>query len=288
MRDLNFQLKQLCHTHREGSFMTQAQRADTLNLLADQLYELGYKKLQRADLKGRHVNALVKRWQAEGLSAGTMKNRLSVLRWWGRKVGKAAIFAPTNAAYGIPARHYVATTSKAQDLDPARLAQVRDPAIRLSLELQRAFGLRREEALKLKPRQADQGRWLVLQSSWTKGGRPREIPIRTDAQRDLLARAKAVAGVGSLIPIGKQYIQQRRRYDAETHRVGLVNLHGLRHAYAQERYHELTGWAAPAAGGPTLRQLTPAQRSADLDARLAISAELGHGRAQITTVYLGR
>ncbi|GAB3112559.1 hypothetical protein GCM10027217_41860 [Pseudomaricurvus hydrocarbonicus] len=31
---------------------------------------------------------------------------------------------------------------------------------------------------------------------------------------------------------------------------GLSKLHGLRHAYAQERYRELTGWNAPANGGP--------------------------------------
>lgn len=50
----------------------------------------------------------------------------------------------------------------------------------MSLELQREFGLRREEAVKLVPRLADQGDRLVLKDSWTKGGgKPREVPIRT-------------------------------------------------------------------------------------------------------------
>jgi hypothetical protein len=65
-------------------------------------------------------------------------------------------------------------------------------------------------------------------------------------------------------------------------------MHGLRHAYAQDRFLELTGFAAPAAGGPHREALTPAQREADYDARLIISAELGHGREAITAVYLGR
>jgi hypothetical protein len=65
-------------------------------------------------------------------------------------------------------------------------------------------------------------------------------------------------------------------------------MHGRRHAYAQERFLELTGFACPAAGGPTRAELTPAQREADYDARLVLSAALGHGREAITAAYLGR
>ena len=70
--------------------------------------------------------------------------------------------------------------------------------------------------------------------------------------------------------------------------MGLSRLHGLRHAYAQQRYEELTGWRAPAAGGPTARDLTPEQRQWDREVRRLISRELGHEREQITAVYLGR
>ena len=55
-------------------------------------------------------------------------------------------------------------------------------------------------------------------------------------------------------------------------------MHGLRHAYAQNRYEELTGWKAPAAGGPDSKSLTPEQRELDREARLTISRELGHER----------
>lgn len=65
-------------------------------------------------------------------------------------------------------------------------------------------------------------------------------------------------------------------------------MHGLRHQYAQARYAALTGWQAPAAGGPGARALTPAQRQIDAQARQIISHELGHERTQITTLYLGR
>ncbi len=65
-------------------------------------------------------------------------------------------------------------------------------------------------------------------------------------------------------------------------------MHGLRHYYAQSRYETLTGWKAPAVGGPTTRMLTPEQREQDAIARQTISRELGHERIQVTAIYLGR
>jgi hypothetical protein len=65
-------------------------------------------------------------------------------------------------------------------------------------------------------------------------------------------------------------------------------VHGHRHQYAQDRYHELTGWLSPAAGGPRSRELTAEQKAVDREARLTISCELGHEREQVTAVYCGR
>jgi hypothetical protein len=65
-------------------------------------------------------------------------------------------------------------------------------------------------------------------------------------------------------------------------------MHGLRHAYAQARYEELTGWPAPLVGGPTRNELTREQRERDREVRLEISKEMGHGRIQIMVTYLGR
>ena len=110
----------------------------------------------------------------------------------------------------------------------------------------------------------------------------------TDGQRAVLEQAKALAGTGSLIPPHRRYIQQLRIYERQTANAGLSKMHGLRHAYAQRRYAELTGWPAPQAGGPSRTELTPVQQQVDRQARLVVSRELGHGRSQVTSVYLGR
>ncbi|WP_425050445.1 integrase domain-containing protein [Pseudomaricurvus hydrocarbonicus] len=63
-----------------------------------------------------------------------------------------------------------------------------------SLELQGAFGLRREEAIKFVPAYADQDNRRGLKASWTKGGKAREIPVLTPEQRSVLDRAHRLAG----------------------------------------------------------------------------------------------
>ena len=198
------------------------------------------------------------------------------------------VVARSNDHYGIPNRQFVTNISKAKSVLEADLAKVRDEHVRMSLELQQAFGLRREEAIKFIPTYADQGDHLVLKPSWTKGGKARSIRIRTKDQRELLDRAHRLVGKGSLIPSSRNYIKQLRIYEGHTIRAGLSKMHGLRHAFAQRRYEELTGWKAPTAGGPATKSLTLDQRALDKKARAVISKELGHNRSAVTGVYLGR
>jgi site-specific recombinase XerC len=288
VRGLNYQLKQLCRYNRDGSFGTQVQRERELTLIANQLHDLGYRCMNQRSLKPRHVEALVERWLKEGIATGTIKNRMSAIRWWARKVDKQNVVARSNDHYGIPNRIFVTNTSKAKSVIEADLAKVRDVHVRMSLRLQQAFGLRREEAIKFMPSVADRRDYLQLKPSWTKGGKARQVPIRTEEQRKIVNLTHKLAGKGSLIPSNRNYIQQLRVYEGHTNRAGLSKMHGLRHAYARRRYEELTGWLSPAAGGPTSEQLTAEQRDRDQEARLTISKELGHEREQVTAVYLGR
>jgi hypothetical protein len=84
------------------------------------------------------------------------------------------------------------------------------------------------------------------------------------------------------------YKQQLNRFKAQCLAAGIHHVHGHRHKYAQQRYQELTGWACPAQGGPTWKQLSPEQKTLDREARLTISAELGHSRIGIVAVYCGK
>ena len=287
MRGLNHQLKQLCRHNREGSYGTQVRRERELTLIANQLHELGYRGMNDHSLKPKHVEALVRHWLETGVVSGSIKNRMSAFRWWARKVNRQNVVARSNDHYGIPNRQFVTNISKAKSVLEADLAKVRDEHVRMSLELQQAFGFRREESIKFIPSYADQGDHLTLKPSWTKGGKARTLPIRTPEQREVLDRAHRLAGKGSLIPSSRNYVQQLRIYEGNSIRAGLSKMHGLRHAYAQQRYEELTGWKSPAAGGPSSKSLTREQRDQDHHTRLIISRELGHERRQVVSVYLG-
>jgi hypothetical protein len=272
MRDLNYALKQLCDRNRDGSHATQHDRARVLDLIANQLQELGFRHMVVAGLKPKHVEGLVERWKADGLAVGTIKNRMAELRWWAEKIGKQNVVARDNDQYGIGRRQYVTNVSKARELTAGDWR--RSPT--------RTRGCRwREESIKIRPEWADRGDRLALKDTWTKGGRAREIPIRNEEQRRVLDEAKRFAGRGSLIPADKRYVEQLRRFEHQCAKAGIHRMHGHRHQYAQTRYRELTGWAAPAAGGPRSKELTAAQKVIDQEARLTISRELGHERPKL-------
>ena len=61
MRNLNYELKQLCRRNRDGSFATQRDRERVLDLVASQLHEMGYRHMAAASLKPKHVESLVER-----------------------------------------------------------------------------------------------------------------------------------------------------------------------------------------------------------------------------------
>jgi site-specific recombinase XerC len=288
MKNLNYQLKQLCRNNRDGSYGTQTARSRILGLIADQLETLGFRRMNAQSLKPKHIQALIQFWKTAGISAGTQKNRLSAIRWWARKINKTSVVAKDNSQYGIGHRTYIPTQSKAQVLDLNKLAKVNDARVRMSLRLQSEFGLRREEAIKFQPSYAIQDDHIRLKAAWCKGGRARTIHITNDEQRHLLVDVIELAKGGSLIHSLMTYVQQLHRYEGQTLRAGLSKLHGLRHDYAQRRFEEIAGFTCPVNGGPSTQQLTIEQRALNEKARAMISSELGHSREAITAVYLGR
>jgi hypothetical protein len=286
MNALAYELKSLTLGTGEGSFNTRNQRHRGLQLIARELRELGYVLAGANSLKPKHIASLVASWKASGLTAGTLKNRMAWLRWWGAKVRKTSVLPRDNAELGIE-RRSAWKGQKAHTTGADRLAAL-PPRAALAVRLQMAFGLRLEESLKLRPTVADKGDVLALQASWCKGGRARLVPIRHPRQRALLDELRAAVGDGCLVPDGQSYIAARKELERATWAAGIRNMHGHRHWYAQWRYRTLTGQEAPAAGGKTYEQMNAAERAADYRARLTVSRELGHNRIDIADAYLGR
>lgn len=286
---IHLQLKDVLRANKEGSFATQAARHDVLMTAVADLHSLGYSNIKLINLKPKHIQALVKDWKVQGIANATMKNRMSHLRWLADKIEKQNIIPRTNKELGIGDRIYVDNSkNRAWELTDEQLSKIGNERVRLSLQLERAFGMRKEESLKFKPSIADKGDHLLMVGSWCKGGRPREIPITTEKQRRILADCHRVAAKGSMIPDRKSYAQYLSSFEKYCLRAGIKNVHGLRHKQAQEMYKTLAGWECPKNGGIQKKDMTPEQKEIDKQVRLKISYNLGHGREKITAVYLGR
>lgn len=288
--DLKHSIIHLTRHNRDGSFKTQGNRKERLLYIADQLAEGGYKIQHIRQFKFKHVKYLVDRWLQENLSAGTIKNRMTDLRWTMSKFDKAGVIPATNAALNIPNRKYITNEDKSISISEGDLSKVIDENVKMSLILQREFGLRREESIKIRIHQAVVGDELRLKSSWCKGGRARTIKIHYPEQWQAIEQVKAFVGESqrALIPDDKQYVEQETLYRNQTIRAGIYHAHGLRHAYAQRRYQDLTGWDCVAQGGPSKREMTAGQLEIDKIARQVISTELGHNRIDVVAQYCGK
>lgn len=81
---------------------------------ADQLFEEGFLHMRADSLSQKHLLSLVERWKEEGIGVGAMKNCMSALRWWSKKIGKDNLIRRDNASYRIGNRKYVTNVSKAK------------------------------------------------------------------------------------------------------------------------------------------------------------------------------
>lgn len=286
---LEHSIYQVLTHNRDGSHNTQMIRKRSLTQMARELHEEGYQLSDIRNIKRKHVLCLNERWKVQGQTNETIRNKNAFLRWMSEKIDKRNI-VPSNDELGVLGRTRDINIDKSVDLEKIDLSKITNQRIYVQIHLQRYLGLRREESCKLKPYMADRGDKVFLYKSWCKGGRERFVPITSKEARYWLDEAKKLMTNKneSMIPPDKKYITHRHLYDKQTARAGIKHRHGLRHAYAQERYKKLAGWECPVKGGPSYKELTKEQKKTDHEVRLQISLELGHSRINILSNYCGK
>jgi hypothetical protein len=196
---------------------------------------------------------------------------------------------------GIPERNFVrqeAPESLNRDIYESGRDAVRaemDDRAAAIVDLARELGLRSKEASLLDAQKSylqAQETGKVTISAGTKGGRARELTIKSETQLQALKNAAEAQKEGrSMIPQGENWKSWR---EGELRQIREIvkektggGLHDLRTAYACERYQSQTGWAAPSAGGQI------EDKTIDREARIVVSHELGHGRIDVVASYVG-
>ncbi|WP_237883569.1 integrase domain-containing protein [Pseudomonas sp. PGPR40] len=171
--------------------------------------------------------------------------------------------------------------------------QLRPAAI---VQLTRATGMRLREAIladlpRLQREAARYGK-INIQDG-TKGGRSGASVLRwvtvDEHIRDALRFAEQVSPDGSrnLLAPNESYLNFQREIVRPArdllHKHNLKGFHELRAAFACERYEQITHYPAPINNGRCYQL----DRHLDHAARAQISYELGHGRIDVVSAYIG-
>jgi site-specific recombinase XerC len=234
-----------------------------------ELRAMGFKMESPRNLREKHVEALVKGWESNGLSASTITNRLSVFRHFSKWIGKPSLVRESQYYVANPnsvRRTQVAIVDKSWSSTSTNVdANVLighvsqfDWRVGLQLKLMQCFGLRLREAVIFKPlKSIDQGVGFVSVREGTKGGRERVVSIRTERQKalveELLSKVSRVNESLSHPDFDLKQSLRRTKYVAEHFGItknGLgITLHGLRHQYLNDLYFEITGCHSPVRTG---------------------------------------
>jgi hypothetical protein len=314
---LNVLIDLFNHQHtakqKDVSFKTRQERADFLRrAFRDLQHKAKFKTLpDPRHLGERHIEALVSVWQAEQLAPATIQTYLSFLRGLTLWLGKPGLVR-TPQHYGLQPdayqRHEAAARDKswtAQQIDIddliARISRF-DPYVGAAMRLVRTLGLRRKEAVMLRPhacvmpfeatglppdkRKAD--RYVRIKAG-SKGGRERFIALDTAERIAAIEHAQAVV-VSLDAPLGDPthtLLQALRRFNYVMEKFGVtqkafgVTAHGLRHEVLIDQYETLTGHPAPVRGGAKL------PKDISDPARQEVAELAGHARKRASAAYIG-
>jgi site-specific recombinase XerC len=286
---------------KPASHKTCHNRATVLFQCFNLLHDLGFRIQDPVNLGNRHIELLCKEWHTQGKKASTMQERLSVLRifsgWIGKPnmVGQLCTYLPNVDPKQLRVQR-IAIKSKswtANGIDTTEYihrADQLDPIMGAILRMELAFGLRREEAVRIRPWKSDLGTDLRLYPGETKNGRPRDIPIETEIQRSVLDYVKSLVKKTHRLgwhELGDLY-KSLRRYDRRLEQLGIskssigVSAHGLRAEYAENEALR-QGLIPPSLGGFS-GQMARDERQL---IQSKVSESLGHSRINVTGAYYG-
>ena len=318
-RELALLIRSYAQTKEDGRPLSSRTREEVFTVLFrmfEMLKKAGF-RFEPRNLGPRHIEWL-RRHYAEQLAAGTiqvstLQTYWSVLRRFCDETGHRRMVAPVAQLFPeVDTRRVSAAQvdkswsgNQISFEEVFRRAWDIEPFVAMALMAQCALGLRRREALCLRPHLTDweAGNIEIVQGA--KGGRRRTVMLETQMARDALERlARWVAqrdGAlgGSIGPQpdsdGKDDLASNlTRYHKVLSALGVtragsgVTGHGLRAQYAIE-YLARRGHVVSVridAASP-LQPLTPQGHADEMSDRAALSQQLGHSRVSVTTAYTG-
>ena len=282
-RNLLEQLAKLYRHNRQGSYKTRARYYEAMQRFCRFLAEV-YRLERLANIAPKHIYAYVAYLQEGGKSASTIKTDLSAIRFFHDLIPNARYELPGNEDLCLQRRTFggVDRTWSAGEFN-----RMLDAAIKADREdfvsvlyLGRFAGLRIHECFRIDTATAAKAvkeRKLTIKG---KGGLVRTVPLNDLlVQRLQLDLKRTPRGHKLYVPDDQEtheaikalqaFIWLNRSLAQDKDSTRPMTFHGLRHTYAAEKYQGFID-----AG------VTP------FGARKGVSRLLGHGRDDVTNIYL--
>lgn len=288
-KNLINQVNKTARHNRQGSFKTKDRYYDAVERFTRHLAD-HYNLQKMNNASGKHLASYVQEMQSKGLSASTIKTDLAAIRFYHDKFEKTRYILPNNKElkerFGINLERrvfggvdrkwshmeYQSMVTHAKNLGREDIAHV--------MQLAREQGLRLHEAVRLDRAAAEQALRENMLTVKGKGGLVRSIPLREEGRAVLQEAIKNVErGQKLFVPEEKRahevmksiqsFVENHREKFAEEDRVSNMTFHGLRHSFAREEYEA------------RIKQGIGEER-----ARLEVAELLGHGREDVTRIYL--
>lgn len=280
------QLDKLERHNRQCSYKTRQRYYEAMQRFCRFLAD-SYHLQKLANISGKHLVAYVRHLQEKGKAASTIKTELAAIRFWHDKLGEAKYKLPSNEDLADQAplerrklqgidRHwtpeqftvFVTACREADRTDYADIAT-----------LTFYVGLRIHEVCRLDTAAVEAWERSGLLTVKGKGGRVRSVPVTAAAAKQALRDRRAAVQRGHKLFVPDDVATDAYIYDFQAflreHRPDQggnpypLTHHGMRHSYAARQYREALD------GGAT-----------EYRAKLEVSKLLGHGRADVTGVYL--
>ena len=282
-RALIAQLDKLARHNRQESYKTRQRYYEAMQRFCRFLAE-EYRLQKLTNISGKHLVAYVRHLQEKGKAASTIKTELAAIRFWHDKLGEAKYKLPSNEDLADQAP---LERRKLQGIDRHWTPEQFTAFVAVCRETGRTdyadiatltfyVGLRIHEVCRLDTAAVEAWERSGLLTVKGKGGRVRSVPVEAGAAKQD-RRAAVQRGHKLFVPddvATDAYIHafqaflREHRPDQGTNPRPLTH-HGMRHSYAARQYREALD------GGAT-----------EYRAKLEVSKLLGHGRADVTNVYL--
>lgn len=253
-------------------------------------------RLQKlSKIADKHVIAYVNHRRGQGTVEKTIKNDIAALRFYLRHMEDRRGQLIDNRGIGLKSTPDGRKDRAWREEEYEKMIRLtRDlnrKDVELALRLARHAGLRVHEITRLdeiKAEQAIEIGWLQVKG---KGGKERQVPLSQEA-KDALIEARSLLDdekLKLLVPEGEKthlvikriqgFIRRHReKVFQKDNRTVNITIHGLRHLYARGEYYRRE----------KVKAYEGKRYKFDRKALKEVSVLLGHGRKEVTRIYLAR